>query len=100
MADYKAQGVVNPKGEDMMTILGIAPERCEELCKAIEDTANENPGLRVGEIIDLAAKQHCRNINEEKFMFYIFGTHRGMAQSEFLNLIRQGGLFSAMMHHN
>jgi hypothetical protein len=86
------KGVRNPRGSNMMELLGIEPSRCRELCSAIERTATENPGIPFGDIINKASKEHCRDEWEEKFMFYVFGTHQG-AEDILDILAHPGALF-------
>lgn len=74
---------INTSARSMMEALNIAPERCAELCDAIETEWNKEKDAKFGDVLE-RAKRHCSKDNEANefaFMVYIFGKHSGFIQA-------------------
>lgn len=78
---------LNHEANSMMDALGISPERCEELCNAIDEVGHAHPDWKLGQILEKAS-EHCETYNEALFMFHVFGEHLGAFKYGFLNKLR------------
>lgn len=68
---------IDMEAKNPMRALKITPERCEELCTAIEEESSKHTDWSFGKVLNEVYNVHCKNENERLFVMYVFGTHQG-----------------------